>query len=56
MLLNVFKGFRGLIEIAESASEASMKPLKQTISNEYLKFLSEFEAICETASVRESGP
>jgi hypothetical protein len=48
--------FYGLIETAESASALSLKLRKPTISNKYLRFLSEFEAICETALVCESGP
>jgi hypothetical protein len=48
--------FRGLIETAESVSAVSLKPRKQTISNEYLEFLGELEAICETAFARESEP
>jgi hypothetical protein len=43
------------IQTAEAASAASLKPQKQTISNEYLEFLGELEAICETALARESG-
>jgi hypothetical protein len=48
--------FRGLIETAEAASAVSLRPLKQTFFNDYLEFLGDFEAICETALVRESGP
>jgi hypothetical protein len=48
--------FRGLIETPEAASAVSLRPLKQTISNDYLKFLSDFEVICETALACESGP
>jgi hypothetical protein len=48
--------FRGLIETAEVASAVSLRQLKPTISNDYLEFLSNFEAICETALARESGP
>jgi hypothetical protein len=32
-------GFRGLIETVDADSAASLKPRKQTISNEYLEFL-----------------
>jgi hypothetical protein len=42
-------GFRGLIEAAEAASAVSLRPLKPTISNYFLEFLGDFEAICETA-------
>jgi hypothetical protein len=77
MLLKFFKGFRGLIETAEAASEVTLKSRKPvprpqwnrririrglietaeaTIPNEYLEFLGEFEGICETALVRQSGP
>jgi hypothetical protein len=48
--------FRCLIETIESASAASLKPLKQTIWNDYREFLGNFEAIWETALARESGP
>jgi hypothetical protein len=41
--------FGGLIETAE------LRPLKQAISNDYLEFLVDFEAICEMAIARESG-
>jgi hypothetical protein len=34
----------GLIETAEAASTVSLRPLKQTISNDYLEFLGDFEA------------
>jgi hypothetical protein len=40
----------------EAASAVSLRPLKRTISNDYLEFLGDFEAICETALARESGP
>jgi hypothetical protein len=33
-----------------------LKPQKPTISSKYLELLGEFEAICETAFARESGP
>jgi hypothetical protein len=33
-----------------------LRPLKQTISNDFLEFLGDFEAICEMALARESGP
>jgi dsRNA-specific ribonuclease len=33
-----------------------MVPRKLTISNEYLEFLGEFEAIFETALASETGP
>jgi hypothetical protein len=33
----------------------SLRPLKQTISNDYLEFLGDFEAICKTALAPESG-
>jgi hypothetical protein len=57
--------FHGLIEAGKAGSTVSLKPqkwlprplpLKQTISNNYLEFLSDFEAICETALAHESGP
>jgi hypothetical protein len=56
MLLKFFKGFRGLFETVESVSVVSLKMRKPTISNEYLEFLGEFEAICKLALARESGP
>jgi hypothetical protein len=63
--------FRGLINSAESSSVVLLRPLlhcsliktaeswrpwKPMISNDYLKFLGEFEAIFEMALVHESGP
>jgi hypothetical protein len=48
--------FDSLIETAEAAFAVSLRPLKQTISNDYLEFLGDFEAICETALARETGP
>jgi hypothetical protein len=56
MLLKFFKGFRGLYQSAEAASAVYIRPQKPYISNNYLDFLGEFEAIFETASAHESGP
>jgi hypothetical protein len=56
MLLKFFKGFRGLYETTEATSAVSIKPRKPYISDNYLDFLDEFEAIFETALARESGP
>jgi hypothetical protein len=39
--------FCGLIETAEAASTVLLRPLKQSMSNKYLEFLCDFEAICE---------
>jgi hypothetical protein len=47
---------RGLIESAEAASAVSLKSRKPTISDEYLKFLGKFKAICETALALNQGP
>jgi hypothetical protein len=49
-------GFRGLYETAEAASAVSIRQWKPYISNNYLNFLGEFEAIFETALAHESGP
>jgi hypothetical protein len=48
--------FRGLSETAKAASAISLIPLKPKISNNYLKFLGDFEAICKTTLAPESGP
>jgi hypothetical protein len=48
--------FRGLIETAEAASTVSLRPLKPTISNDYLEFLGDFEAICEMALAPDPWP
>jgi hypothetical protein len=53
MLLKFFKGFRGLYQTAEAASAVSTGPRKPYISNNYLDFLGEFEAIFETALAHE---
>jgi hypothetical protein len=55
-MLKCLKGFRGLIETAEAASAVSLRSRKPTIMKDNLEFLGVFEAICETASARESGP
>jgi hypothetical protein len=49
-------GFRGLIETLGLVSAVSLKPQDQNFANDYLDFLGENEAICKTASGRESGP
>jgi hypothetical protein len=49
-------GFGRLYETAEAASAFSIRLRKPYISNNYLDFLGEFEAIFETALVHESGP
>jgi hypothetical protein len=46
------KGFRDVMK----DSAVSLRPWKLTTSNEYLAFLGEFKAICETALAHESGP
>jgi hypothetical protein len=56
MFLKYFKGFRVLIEATKVAFRVSLKPWKPIISNDYLEFISKFEAICETALARESRP
>jgi hypothetical protein len=48
-------GFCGLIETMEEASVVSLRPLKPTITNDYLEFLSDFEAMCESTLAHESG-
>jgi hypothetical protein len=48
--------FHGLYETAEAASAVFIRPRKPYISNNYLNFLGEFEAIFETALAHESGP
>jgi hypothetical protein len=52
----IFKGFSGLYQTSEAASAVYIRPRKPYISNNYLDFLSEFEAIFETALAHESGP
>jgi hypothetical protein len=64
--VEVFKGFRGLIETAESAFAVSLKrgigfhghikTCKPITSKNFLEFLGEFDAIFKTALARESGP
>jgi hypothetical protein len=44
------------METAEVASAVSLRLLKPTISNDYLKFLGDFEAICETAFFSSKYP
>jgi hypothetical protein len=56
MLLKFVKGFSGLYETTDAASAVSNRPRKPYISNNYLDFLGEFEAIFETALAHESGP
>jgi hypothetical protein len=53
---NFHVGFRYLYETAEASSTVFIRPWKPYISNNYLNFLGEFEAIFETALVNESGP
>jgi hypothetical protein len=48
--------FRGVIETAEAASTVTLRRRKPTISNDFLEFLGEFEAIFETDLALESGP
>jgi hypothetical protein len=48
--------FCGLYQSVEAASAVYMRPRKPYISNNYLDFLGEFEAIFETALAHESGP
>jgi hypothetical protein len=48
--------FRGLIETAEEASAVSLRQLKPTISNDFLEFLGNFEALFEPALSPESEP
>jgi hypothetical protein len=48
-MLKFFKGFGNLYETAEAASAVSNGPRKPYISSNYLDFLGEYEAICETA-------
>jgi hypothetical protein len=55
-VVEIFYGFHGLIETAKATSAVTLKLLKPTISNDYLKFLNDFEAICETALAPESRP
>jgi hypothetical protein len=50
------KGFGGLDQTAEAASAVYIRPRKPYISNNYLDFLGDFEAIFETALAHESGP
>jgi hypothetical protein len=47
--------FRSHIEISEAASAVTLTLRKPIISNDFLEFLREFEAIFETALARESG-
>jgi hypothetical protein len=49
-------GFGGLYQTAEAAFSVSIISQKPYISNNYLNFLGEFEAIFETALAHESGP
>jgi hypothetical protein len=50
---NCFReGFSGVIR----GSAVSMRQEKPNISNNYLNFLGEYEAIFEMALARESGP
>jgi hypothetical protein len=39
--------FRGLVETAEAASAVNLRPQKTIISNDFLEFLGEFEALFE---------
>jgi hypothetical protein len=55
-LKNVLVGSSGLIEAAESHPAVSLKPRNPNFANNYLEYLGEFEAMCETALARESGP
>jgi hypothetical protein len=34
----------------------SMTPMNPNFANDYLEYLGEYEAICEAALARESGP
>jgi hypothetical protein len=56
MLLTFFKGFSGLYQTAKAASAVYIRLWKPYISNNYLDFLSEFEAIFKTALAHASGP
>jgi hypothetical protein len=48
--------FRGVYQTAKAASAMYIRPRNPYISNNYLYFLSEFEAIFETALAHKSGP
>jgi hypothetical protein len=57
MMLKFWQGFRGHIEIAESASAITLGPRQRTIWNDYhLEYLCEFESIFEKALAHEYGP
>jgi hypothetical protein len=47
---------RGLIDIGWSDPAVTLSPRNPIFSNEYLDFVGEYEAICETALACESGP
>jgi hypothetical protein len=50
------KRSRGLIETAGSDTAVSWRPRNPNFTKDYLDFINEYEAICETALARESGP
>jgi hypothetical protein len=50
------KGFRSLIETAESASAVTLRPRRLMISSDHIEYHGEFESIFETALAHESGP